>query len=224
MTAADRQRLFTRLFFGVWAMVTCILLFCVVLLARELAQRGQSPLALPSKLPSVREAQDQETDAGDETRQIQLYFGDADGRILAIESQDLPCTDSTVENCRRALRALLQGPKNSALTPILPASARLRGVYILDGELVVDFSGELVFDLQRRAWSASTEALMVFGVVHTVAQDRLKGDGKESIRRVRFLVEGSPAHQSFQGHLDLSGAFAPDAQWLALSGGRNEYE
>ena len=69
----------------------------------------------------------------------------------------------------------------------------MRGIYLLeDGELVVDFSGEIVSEHLRFS-SAAMECLMIYGVVNTLTQDALRGPEDLPVRRVRFLFEGRPA-------------------------------
>ena len=58
--------------------------------------------------------------------------------------------------------------------------------------------------------SASSEWLMVQGIVSTLTQSDLQGQKGPTIRRVRFLFEGSPPQDSFPVHVGLAEPIAPD--------------
>jgi hypothetical protein len=227
-TRAERRRaLWSRVFVAAWAMVTCILVFCVLLLVYELYQEGRVPAVRP-KRDAVASSPAIQLDNPAATQEVILYFATADGKQLAGEMGRVEFGDLTVENCRRALEALARGPRG-ALTPILPTTLKpetlIRGVYLLDdGELVIDLSMELEREF-RRVKSASLESLMVYGIVNTLTQASLLGSGDEKRqaqvvpKKVRFLVEGSPPRESFPAHLDMSAPIAPDPRWIARAQG-----
>lgn len=220
MNAGDRGRFFRQALLAVWAMATVVLALCVILLAREMTQRGHNPFTLP-KAPAPSSSAQADKAAADGTRSaeggrspgdITLYFASSDGRVLEPEVRRFERSAFTAANCRAALDALIAGPQ-TPLTPILPSSAKVRAVYLLaDGELVVDFARELVEALPR---SASTEILMAYGVVNTLTQPALQGDQEPAVRVVRFLVEGSAPEEAFETHLDFSGPIAPNPRWIS---------
>jgi len=184
-----------------------------VLLVKEMVDQGHDPLAVsampPPPPPSVADAET----SGDMVRTTQLYFADAEGRVLSPETRQFAHRASTTENCREVLAALKEGPHGHR-TPILPASAGVRALFLLDsGELVIDFSIEFLSEQQR---SASAESLMIYGIVNTLAQKSLKGQHEPAVQCVRFLVEGSSPEQSLpgHGHLDLSRPISPNTDWL----------
>jgi len=151
------------------------------------------------------------------TREIVLYFAGADGASLVPEKRRIDIVPSAVENCRAALRELIAGPSRLHF-PVLPGTAKVRALYLLDdGELVIDFSGEIQPDTAALR-SATLEALMVYAIVNTVTQPELRGEHAKGARRVRFLVEGSPPRETFPAHLDLSAPIAPDPRWIAAPG------
>ena len=216
MSAEKRKQFIRRAMFGMWAMGTLILLFTVVLLVYEMSDRGYNPLPAP-------EASD--TDTADEaitttttpTQRVTLYFANESATTLSGEFRDLSLGAHTQENCRTVIEALIAGPQGN-LTPIFPPTVEVRNVFLIeDGELVVDFSQELGTD-PNRPRSASSEALMVYGLANSVAQSAVEGESGGSVERIRFLFEGSPLGDSFPDHLDLSGPIAPDSRWLASSG------
>lgn len=222
MNRAWRRAMLRRTLLWIWAMATVALVACVGLLVRELMREGGDPLALVK--PETKAAPPPQAGSGAvpfsaaATREITLYFADAEGKALVAETARIETGDSTVENCRKALEALIHGPRD-ILTPILPASTRIRGIYLLEhGELVVDFSMEMANEL-KNVRSASLESLMVYGVANTLASDALRGGKDETgVSRVRFLIEGSAPHENFPTHLDLSGPVKPDSRWIAGNG------
>lgn len=217
--AVRRQDILRKFMISIWAMVTLVLFFSVILLVREMLETGQDPLA------ALRVASEQETEAMPAprrqadilgARELTLYFATSDGRVLAPEIHTIEFSGSTVENCKRALQKLIAGPRD-ILTPILPATAKIRAMYLLEnGELVVDFSRELLSE-HARFKSASLEALMVYGVVNTLTQETLRSKNGVPVRQVRFLFEGLPPLENFPAHLDLRQPVGPDQRWIELT-------
>jgi len=212
-----RAGLTTRVLLSAWAFITLTLFFTVILLAGELTSRGQNPLDIAFKTeepppPHVATTSESSSHA----KEIQLRFADADGCLLTAEPRRVELTDHIVDNCKVALIELLKGPKDG-LTPLFPPIADpvagVRAVYLVaGGELIVDLAHEILPD--AKIASASSEALLVYGVVNTLAQPELKGTAEdEAIARVRFLVDGSPPTDAFPIHLDLSRPVVPDNQW-----------
>ena len=220
MSKEYRRNIFWQLILSVWGMATLVLLFCVILLANEMSKSGESPLsALTPEQPATLTAK--ETRHVEHTlgpREVMLYFADETGGALAPEKDTVDFSDSTALNCRAALEKMIAGPRDR-LTPILPASVHVRGVYLLaNGELVVDFSGEIVSQ-QLHTTSALMETLMVQGVANTLAQDTLRGGNDPAVRCVRFLIEGAQPEESYPAHLDLSQPLRPDPAWIASDAG-----
>lgn len=202
---------------SLWGLLTLVLLFTVLLLFNEMLKSGQDPLdslrAAPESTARPQTARPATT-VGE--REVQLFYADASGRQLAPQSRVLEFTDSTVENCRRVLDALILGPAEGAGAILSPA-VRVRAVYLLDsGELVLDFSREFLSE-QTRLKSASLESLLVQGIVNTLTQGALQTKGEPAVRRVRFLVEGSAPPDSFPAHIDLTEAIEPDSLWIATA-------
>ena len=218
MNETRRQDILQRFLMSVWAMVTFVLLFAVGLLIYEMSERGQAPLStlgIPDEAAAPPKVTRPEAPLG--TRNVTLYFASSDGRALQTEVVVLEYSGSAVENCRRALAALIAGPRD-LLTRVVPPSTKVRAVYLLqDGELVIDFSRDLQTELGR-VKSASTEALFIYGVVNTVTQSGLQTEHDPAVRRVRFLIEGAPPSERFPAHLDLSLPVGPDTRWVADAG------
>jgi hypothetical protein len=211
--AALRRRALFRVLLSVWAFVTLVLLLCVVLLAVEMTRQGHDPLAAvqgtkpdaPVPAPTVESGA---------SKEVTLFFAGADGRDLVAQPARIEITDSTSENCRHALEALIHGP-GAPLTPLLPASTKIRGLYLLEsGTLVADFSMELEAEL-KRVRSASVESLLIYGIVNTLTQPALQAAHENAVpvtvKSVRFLIEGAPPRETFPAHADLSLPVLPSA-------------
>ncbi|MBI2434129.1 MAG: GerMN domain-containing protein [Candidatus Hydrogenedentes bacterium] len=199
---------------AVWGMFTMVLLFCVILLVREMTAQGQDPLAsLRAEMPPAGQPAGRAPEKSTGVREVILYFASQDGRVLAPEIRSIEYTDSTLENCRHALEQLIEGPRD-ILTPVLPPNTQINAMYLLDdGELVVDFSRELQTE-QGRFRSTGTEALLAYAVANTLTQKGLQGGGEAAPTRVRILLEGSRPQETFPAHLDLSGPLWPDPNWI----------
>ena len=215
---ARRRAAIHRVLLSAWAFLTLVLVFCVILLAVEMVRQGQDPLASIKKTASEAIPPPVSVTEAAATKDITLFFASADGRQLVPELGRIDFTDSTVENCRRALDALIRGTREP-LTPILPTSTKVRGMYLLEqGELVVDFSMELESELKRVS-SASTEGLMIYGVVNTLTQPALQAGSEDAhtqaVSAVRFLIEGAPPREAFPCHVDVSLPVGPNPEWTA---------
>lgn len=214
MDQSDRRDILKTVFLSFWAMATLILLFCVVLLVNEMMRSGQDPLGSLLPAPKAEQTAGAAPAAAQQemgNRDIALFFADESARLLTPEIRRIEYTSSVVENCRRALQLLIEGPRG-AVSPLFPPSAKINALYALEGgELIIDFSRELAMD--SRIKSASLEALLFYGVVQTVTQDALQSKEEARIERVRFLIEGAAPQETFPAHLDLSQPLKPDPQW-----------
>lgn len=213
MNAHERQQFFYKALLIAWGMFTLVLVFCIVFLVAQMISQGKSPLDLAI-------LEDGSIPAGDENDgvaavrsvDVTLYFAASDGRLLVPETRRIDYDDSLVENCRKILNALVDGPRD-ILHPIMAPTTKIRGVYLMgDGELVVDFSRELELGHPK---SASAELLFVYGVVNSLTQDALTTAPGTGIKKVRFILEGSPPTEGFPAHIDLTEPVWPDASWIA---------
>ena len=213
--SAYRSGILKQILLSLWALATLVLLFSLALLINELFKAGEDPLAMlhsatgePEKKPAHRTST---VVIG--PREITLYFASEDGQGLVPETRRIDMTASAVDNCRSALRELIAGPSRLHF-PILSPNTKVRALYLLEnGELVIDFAGDVQPD-NAAMRGASIEALMTSAIVNTLAQPELCGDQEHGVNTVRFLIEGSPAQESFPAHVDWSDAFRPDPQWV----------
>ena len=211
-----RQNNAVQVFFlSVWAMATLILVFAVVLLVREMARQNLDPLGFMREENAGQTARQARPNPGLPVaeRDVALYFASRDARGLVPELRRIELTNSTIENCRTAIEALVAGP-TQPLAPVIPGSVQVRALYMLDnGELVVDFSRELQQEHARRN-SASLEALLIYALANTLTQNTLAGEEGGPVRRLRLLIEGLPPQVTFPAHIDVSQPIAPDQRWV----------
>lgn len=213
MNETQRKRFYRQALLAVWAMVTLVLLFTLGLLAYELAGQEFTSRFFSPRTPSEPTSAASSSPApAAPTREVLLYFGNHDAGLLRPEPRHIEIAGSTVDNCRQALRALIQGPQD-ILVPVLPAATQIRALYLLEnGELVVDLSREIA---PEQVHSMSSEALMVYAIANTLCQPALQGADNAQVQTVRLLVEGAPPQGEFPGHIDLAEPYAPDSGWVA---------
>lgn len=214
MSKAWRQDILKQFWYAVWGLLTLVLLFMVVFLSMELIEMGGDPLEAltPDATQSTQQSAARPTNVIGEN-QVDLYFPSADGSGLVAVPKVLSLTDSTVENCRTALAALIEGPQDPALAAAMPQTVQVRALYQLDGELVIDFSREF-WSGQTRFRSAALEAQMAFAIINTVTQQTLQSAADPHVREVRILIEGATPTDAFPAHLDLSAPLGPDRRWM----------
>ncbi len=210
MMDARRLELMKTLFFSTWGMLTLILLFTVGFLFVALTQKDRELAALEA-VPSGPFPIGSGLQGSRATRNVKLFFAQSGKTALAPELRRIGITERTVDNCRKALEALIEGPRER-LGVVLPPTAKIRGLYLLDnGELVVDFSRDLEAGQPK---SASAELIMAQAVATSLCQVALRGDDQRAVLSVRFLFEGSPAQDTFPVHIDLSAPVRPDVEML----------
>lgn len=219
MSGAPRFDMLQKAGLAVWAFATVLLFFIALLFAYQLIDLGATPLGLDEGV-----LDDTENPAGavrgfsedaEEERSATLYFAGADGESLVAETRMLPLTPYTQENCRRALEALVEGPRQNGRYPLLPPRVEVRGVYLIEGgELAVDFSAELRYEATRPK-SHAAETLMTYGIVNTLTHAALHGEDGLRPSRVRFLFTGLPMDDSFPEHIDLTAPITPDPAWVS---------
>lgn len=201
-----------RAFLGVWGIATLLLVAAVGLMAFDILKEGRSPLTLPS-LDGQRTSRQSTSDPNlnATTGEVLLYFAEPMSIALAPESRRIVLTPHTDVNCRNALEALIDGPRE-LFAPVLSPQTAIRGMYLLDnGELVVDFSREIETGHIK---SAAAEILMMRSVVASLTQPALRGADSKIVRTIRFLFKGSPPGDSFPAHIDLTAPVALDSTWI----------
>jgi len=213
MNPVKRIDLSRRVFLAAWGLLTLILIFTVIFLVAALSENGQTPMSPTSAAgPNPATPREPSTTPANAapTKEIVLYFPNLESRRLESQTASVEFSEFTVENCRKALEALAQGP-GSKLNPTLPPSTKVLGVYMLDGgEVVVDFSMEFMTGFQK-VRSATLETLVLAGIVKTLTQPALKGAKQPAASSVRILVHGSAPAEAFPAHVDVSAPLTPDS-------------
>ena len=211
MSTSGQRSLLRNGLLSLWAMATLILFFALAILVYEMIQ-AETPIQGMLFERDAEEIASYDEDLNQITQDIHVYFGNHEGTQLIPETREILRANSTVENCRRVLIHLIEGPRD-LLSPVMSSSTKIRGIYLRkNGELVIDFSRELE---AGHIHSASAELLMVRAIVSSVAQPNLRGPTDGSVRSVRFLFEGSPSRETFPVHIDLSNPIIPDRSWIA---------
>lgn len=119
-----------------------------------------------------------------------IYFGHWDALGVAPEVRWLKPGDITP---RRLIEALIEGPHDERLVPILPRSARLLRVERMGETVMVDFDSSVV---REHPGGSAGEIATVYAVVNTLTEI-------PEISQVLWRIEGRPV-ESLVGHLDLS--------------------
>ncbi len=146
-----------------------------LLVAAMLAGCGKGAAATP-----------EETMSG--SREVVLYFADADGEYLAGETRWVEGDDVAVD----VVDALIEGPSDDTHSITIPSGTRLLGLEVSEGVACVDLSREF----REEHWGGSSEVLTIYSVVNTLTE-------LEGIRAVQFLLEGEQV-DTLTGHMDIS--------------------
>lgn len=135
-----------------------------------------------------------------ETREVILYFSDAEGQYLQAEKRNIPKTESIA---RQTIEELINGPQDPDLLPTIPSGTILEDINIRDGLCTVDFSSELC---DNYSGGLQDEELTVYSIVNTLTQF-------STINEVRIWVDGQEI-ESIAGHVDVSEAIARNEELI----------
>ena len=203
MSEATPKNIIRTALLATWGMITLVLVCVVGMLMYKMYQQDQSPV-LSSETPIAISPSGTSAPVPSSTTltEVPLYFSSSTKTELMSQPHRLALGRNTVENCRAALNALIAGPTNSSLSPILAPKTKIRAIYLRDNnELVIDFSRELE---AGHVHSASADMLLVEGVAKTLTQSVLHAANDRQVSSIRFLFEGSPYQGTFPAHYDLS--------------------
>jgi spore germination protein GerM len=140
-----------------------------------------------------------------ESRRIKaaLYYVAADGVRLDAAQRDVAYAESTPDQAKRILEALLEPPPPGLLSAIPPGTA-LRGVYLGEGGAAyVDFTGPL---RENHPGGSLNELLTVYAIVSSVTANL------PAVTAVQILIDGREA-DTLAGHVDLRRPLPPSALW-----------
>lgn len=220
MNPQHKRTILQKLGLTLWALATLILCFVVILLVNEMIRRGANPLqafqAEPESFPEQVAAS--RAPAGSlGTRSIALYFVSPDGQWLTPDNRVIEYGRRTVENCRKALNSMSEGPKQEGLLSVIPAHMQLRALYLLPtGELIVDLSSEMLLS-GRHQFSLEMESLLFYGIINTLTQPELQGENDVAVQSVSFLFDGVPARAELPFHFDLTRPLVQDKRWIQVA-------
>lgn len=107
-----------------------------------------------------------------------LYFRREGGDTLGYELRKLRLTEGSVP-AKVVLSALIAGPEEEGLVPLLPAELSVHSVWVEEGVCTADLSEQLL-DVPPEE-----RALAVSSIVETLR-------GLESVEQVQILIEGEP--------------------------------
>ena len=136
------------------------------------------------------------------TRSVSLYFAEytEDNAYLTEEIREIPAGG---ELCKNVVEELVKGPENSQLYPTIPSDVRVNSVEISDGTATVDFSKEIITNLEEIPHSSTTEVLAIYSIVNTLTES-------EEIDKVKITIEGRDSGQidglyieDFWGHVGI---------------------
>lgn len=128
-------------------------------------------------------------------RAVQLFYESPEMNLVA-ERRDVALPENPAGAIPVVLRELLKGSASEAVPRLFPADTVLRAAYLLpEGTVLVDLTGPTLTE----GWSTGShqELMAVYSVVQTVTTNFSEA------RRVRFLVNGTPA-ETLAGHVALS--------------------
>jgi spore germination protein GerM len=133
-----------------------------------------------------------------------LYYIAPDGVHLDAAQRDVAYAESTPDQAKRILEALLDPPPAGLLSAIPPETA-LRGVYLGEGgSAYVDFTGPL---RANHPGGSLNELLTVYAIVSSVTANL------PAVTAVQILIDGREA-DTLAGHVDLRRPLPPSALWI----------
>lgn len=195
------------------AIAVLLLVSTIAILAA--CRGGDSEEAPPAEQPKAA-TQEQTTDeaagdtasAGDEEeeasgepsvaplrqRTVEIYFPSAKSDGLVPESREIFDTATPGDRVKQIINDLLSGPTGPDALRALPASARLRQVYVLDGGVAyLDFGSELS---QGLGGGSDSELLTLYSIINSVVLN------VPEVSRVGILLNGRQA-DTLDGHIDI---------------------
>lgn len=140
---------------------------------------------------------------GSEEVVVQLYFYNggsqpSDSQFLSERERTIYQSEDPVLMARQIISELFRGPEDASDgRSLFSEQARLRQLYLLeDGTVVVDLTHETVQEIQ----GIVSELAAIRSITRSLTANL------ESIRRVRFLVEGQP-RPTLAGHISIQQPF-----------------
>ncbi len=139
-----------------------------------------------------------------ESRIIDLYFSDADGRRLALEAREIPWGE-TAATVLWSVQELISGPGKRNLSATIPGGVKVRSVFVRDRIAYVDLTSAVSSNHPGGSWS---ELLTVYSLVNTITENFTEID------KVQLLIEGKES-ETLAGHIDINRPLPGRIQLLA---------
>lgn len=160
--------------------------------------RGEGSSKAPQKAEPKYTVSDRPLYATTENRRtVTVFFPSSDGLYLVASEREIYATSSMSAQMKQLVVELIKGPSDGdagGAANALPEATRLREIYIHRDTAYVDFTKEVVEQLEG---GSHAELLTVYSVVDSVIHNF------PEITRVKILVEGADV-ESLGGHVDLS--------------------
>ncbi len=121
-------------------------------------------------------------------------FFTTDGRHLSAEVVEIPEDLTLYQRTHRLLTRLLKAPESKYFQPVLPDDVKVRGLYLVDDAVTVDFSKGLTENFRG---GIITEMLMVYSIVDTIVLN------VQEVNRVQILIGGKVV-PTLGGEVDIS--------------------
>jgi len=111
---------------------------------------------------------------------------------------------------KSVIEELIKGPSDKELYPTVPSDVKVNSVSIKEGLANVDFSKEIITNVNQIPHSSTTEKLAIYSIVNTLTNF-------EEIKKVKITVEGKDSGQidglyieDFWGHIGIYETFSRD--------------
>jgi hypothetical protein len=135
---------------------------------------------------------------------VHLYFGHSGEPMLVAEPRYLLLPADLSARAGKIMEALLEGPRQEAIS-VIPEASRVNSVFVDEnGVCFVDFSREII---TNHPGGSAGEAMTIWSVVNTLV---LNVDG---IYFVKLLIDGQQ-EETLAGHLDIRWPLGPDLRLI----------
>jgi hypothetical protein len=124
-----------------------------------------------------------EAETGAVSEAADIFFADAEYTKLVAETRDVAAAGTPEERVRLVVAELIAGPRSAALSPTLPARAKLISVFLRDGVAILNFDK----NIQSDKFGSTGELFAVNSLYKTVTAN---ADGVDGIQ---IRVEGRRA-------------------------------
>ncbi|MFC1734900.1 GerMN domain-containing protein [Candidatus Hydrogenedentota bacterium] len=134
-----------------------------------------------------------------------LYFATSDGQALGRESRPISVSGDVSHDIHQVVSALVEGPRQTGLSPTLPPETVLLSSYVIDsGCVVLDFDYQLSY---KQPGGAAAELLTIYSLVNTLTSNF------KDIETMQVLIAGKEI-ETLAGHIDCRAVFKRESDWI----------